>query len=336
MSALNHQLEHIKKLLNDKEAPILPQDIELDPTLLELHEQLVHLRQYVFAFSQGDLSHPIEMRGYIAGSLKSLQAHLQHLTWQVTQIEQGDFSHKVDFLGEFSQAFNSMAQKLNTTLTLLRLKEKTLIDLTTNLQTEVELRTEALTAMQESAANFQYMANHDPLTGALNRRSFMERLGSSMQKVFNLQQCCCIVMLDIDYFKNFNDTYGHVAGDAALKHVVAVIGHVLRGDDMLGRYGGEEFIFLLPRTDTIHGMKIAERVRKAIENNPVQVESQAIPITASLGLVSICQPESEPDDGIENFITERLKLADMALYQAKKQGRNRVVLVTQDMLEQLA
>jgi PleD family two-component response regulator len=96
-------------------------------------------------------------------------------------------------------------------------------------------------ALQERETHLQYLANHDPLTGAINRRAFMERASIEIEKSRQNHMPCGVVMMDIDFFKKFNDTYGHMAGDKALRHLVQVISAFMRKNDFLGRYGGEDF-----------------------------------------------------------------------------------------------
>jgi diguanylate cyclase len=130
-------------------------------------------------------------------------------------------------------------------------------------------------------------------------------------------------MMDLDHFKNFNDTWGHQAGDEALRHVVAIIASLLRKNDFLGRYGGEEFVFFFSYADKTTGLAIAERVREAIAGSPVKLESGPVPIYASFGVAMAEDlPPEETGDKLESLI----RGADFALYRAKEGGRNQVVL----------
>jgi diguanylate cyclase (GGDEF)-like protein len=246
---------------------------------------------------------------------------LQHLIWQVGLVEKGDFSQRLEHLGEFADAFNSMIDQLNVTLKELRQKEEALRNLADNLRGEVDRRNSAVEALQKSESQFKYLASHDPLTGAMNRRSFMERASLELKNAAALNIPCGISMMDIDFFKNFNDTYGHLAGDEALRHVVRVIGSLLRKNDFLGRYGGEEFVFLFSNADEATGIHIAERVREAIQNSPINLENGQVTITASFGIAMADYHEIRDDSYIETLINN----ADSALYQAKHGGRNKVV-----------
>ena len=127
-------------------------------------------------------------------------------------------------------------------------------------------------------------------------------------------------MLDIDYFKNINDTYGHGAGDEVLRHIANLIRQNLRQVDMPGRFGGEEFAIILPHTDLNAAYVTAERLRQCIESTPAVYNSIEIPFSVSIGIATY-------QDDIENE-DEIYKLADDALYEAKRKGRNLTVTMS--------
>ncbi|MDR0589360.1 MAG: GGDEF domain-containing protein [Spirochaetaceae bacterium] len=323
-------LEHIKKLLKDNVIPPLEGDLAELPLLQDIHTDLKAIREITFSFSMGDLSPTIKIRGIIPGCLKTLQAHLRHLVWQVQMVEQGDFLQQVQFLGEFSTAFNSMVRQFDATLKALKQKEEALTVLADSLRSEVDSSNSTVEALRESESQFKYLASHDPLTGALNRRSFMDRAIMELAASINHNSPCSIVMMDIDHFKIFNDTYGHLAGDEVLRHIVGVISALLRKNDFLGRYGGEEFIFYFSRVDRNTSIAIAERVREAIAGTPVKLKSGPVPITASFGIATL-QDSENPEE--KNDLETCIHHADIALYQAKKGGRNKVVCFSKDMAE---
>jgi diguanylate cyclase (GGDEF)-like protein len=128
--------------------------------------------------------------------------------------------------------------------------------------------------------------------------------------------------MDIDHFKIFNDTYGHSAGDDALRHTVQVISVILRKNDFMGRYGGEEFIFLFNGADKDMGITIAERMREALIANPMTMKAGPVPLSASFGVAMIIDG-GDPEE--KSYIQNLINNADIALYQAKKTGRNKVV-----------
>ena len=160
------------------------------------------------------------------------------------------------------------------------------------------------------------LAYRDSLTGAENRRSFMERLGTEFVRLKRTHSAAVLIMLDIDFFKRVNDTFGHDMGDAVLCHLVAVLQSALRGMDTLGRLGGEEFAVLLPETSMDAATLLAERLRQAVESCPANLDGKQVAFTISLGVTTLTA--DTPD---VNFA---LKQADAAMYQAKHMGRNRV------------
>lgn len=322
---LGAALLHIQELLAGRRAPDLPEELENNTQLRELRGNILILRSILENFSRGDLSGDIPLPGFCGGALKSLQAHLRHLTWQVQQVEQGDLTQRVDFLGDFSVAFNKMIERLDSTMTQLRQKEAALTLLASSLRTEVEQRSAAVQALRQSESKFKYLAEHDALTGILNRRSFVAHAMGAMHSAATLNSPFAVGLLDVDKFKNFNDTYGHLAGDEALRHLVRVAQSQLRQEDMIGRYGGEEFILSFSGTDMLRGTAVAERIRKAVAGTPLAFEGKEITVTCSIGLCTVLPECSGERD--EFFLQAVINQADAALYAAKNRGRNQVVAV---------
>jgi diguanylate cyclase (GGDEF)-like protein/PAS domain S-box-containing protein len=164
------------------------------------------------------------------------------------------------------------------------------------------------------------LATRDPLTDCLNRRSLFDQFESSCMDAINNDAEFCCLMLDIDHFKAVNDTYGHAAGDEVLRVVSAAIKGVLRNDDEIFRYGGEEFCVLLSGADINAASRLAERVRAIVEAQAVDhaAGGQVISVTISVGLSSI-------KFGAEN-LPALIETADAALYESKHNGRNRVTV----------
>ena len=161
----------------------------------------------------------------------------------------------------------------------------------------------------------------DPLTGVANRRLLEHRMKEEVDRCRRYAHDLACMMIDIDHFKRVNDRYGHAVGDRVLREVASVLSKDLRASDILSRFGGEEFVLLLPETDIRKGVVIAERQRNDIADLEFDVdEPTPLTITASIGVTSLQMSGHEP--GPERWLLEH---ADRALYQAKHAGRNRVV-----------
>ena len=158
-------------------------------------------------------------------------------------------------------------------------------------------------------------ATLDALTNLNNRRQFEVRLKQEIATTKRQKNPLCAMMVDIDFFKKVNDTYGHASGDAVLRTVASIIKEHLRESDIPSRYGGEEFAVLLPYTHIEEAKIVGERLRKAVETTPIPIDKKNINVTISMGLAEFDVKES----GEELF-----KRADSALYEAKEGGRNRV------------
>jgi diguanylate cyclase (GGDEF)-like protein len=163
-------------------------------------------------------------------------------------------------------------------------------------------------------AELEAISRTDALTGLPNRRHLQERLASTAAASRRQESPMAVLMVDVDHFKSVNDRFGHDAGDVVLKDVAATLHSACRGEDVAGRWGGEEFLIVAGTTAIDGAAVLAERVRRAIASAPVQVGDCSLEVTASIGVAS--------GDG---DIDELLRRADAALYEAKGGGRNRVV-----------
>lgn len=162
----------------------------------------------------------------------------------------------------------------------------------------------------------EVVAATDPLTGLFNRRSFGDTAADRFNKAKVAGKGFMLVLLDVDRFKAVNDTYGHEVGDKVLMHVAGRLQNVARGDDMIARLGGEEFVMLLETDDWEGGMGAAERIRQAVADQAIRVDLQDIVVTVSGGVARF-----DPED---RSLSDVLRRADQALYLAKSAGRNRV------------
>lgn len=152
----------------------------------------------------------------------------------------------------------------------------------------------------------RHLALHDPLTDCLNRRALDEQLAQAQRHAF------AAVLLDVDHFKRINDAHGHVAGDAALMHLVQVLRAGLREVDRIGRWGGEEFLLLLPQTELADARRVAERLRAALEGSALHWQGRSLSLTASFAVAAYRH------GGVD------FAALDAALLRAKAKGRNRV------------
>jgi diguanylate cyclase (GGDEF)-like protein len=165
-----------------------------------------------------------------------------------------------------------------------------------------------------------HLSRTDDLTGLLNRRALIERLGDEVIRSRRYRADLALIICDIDYFKEINDTYGHDAGDKVLRIISTVIKELLRQTDMIGRYGGDEFLLILPETSLEGAKEIAERIRHAVEEYEINIGfEEPIKTTLSLGVAQFNVEKEDTNDLI--------KRADNALYVAKGKGRNRVYLI---------
>jgi len=195
-------------------------------------------------------------------------------------------------LGEFISTFNSMSVSLEESLGEITAKNE-------------ELRVMSIT---------------DPLTGRYNRRYIEDYLGRELELAIRTQDPLTILMIDLDHFKEYNDTYGHIAGDMALKLLGNILMETVRKTDVVARYGGEEWIICLSHTSSEGGAKIAEKLRKAVEKNVFTLKGRETWITVSIGIATA------PEDGTD--YSAIVEAADTAMYLAKASGRNQVQVFT--------
>jgi diguanylate cyclase (GGDEF)-like protein len=159
-------------------------------------------------------------------------------------------------------------------------------------------------------------ATEDELTGLRTRRSAFTVLERELRRSERTGRAFCVLMLDLDDLKGINDRHGHMAGDAALRAVGEAIGSRIRRVDIGARFGGDEFVVLLPETDPTGGWVVAEQIRRAVKETALEVDGVRVPLSASVGIVSY------PHDG--TTVGGLLECADEAMYRSKRGGRDRV------------
>lgn len=165
----------------------------------------------------------------------------------------------------------------------------------------------------------QNLAATDPLTGQLNRRTFFELGEREISRFERFGHPFSWIMFDLDLFKQINDRYGHPAGDQVLVEIVDRCCEVIRHVDVLGRYGGDEFVILLPETDHTRAREIAERIRASIVDSPIQTDAGPIPVSISMGITQVT-----PDTADLGLLLNKV---DQALYKAKQAGRNTITVL---------
>jgi diguanylate cyclase (GGDEF)-like protein len=174
--------------------------------------------------------------------------------------------------------------------------------------------------LRDTHRELERLSATDPLTGLYNRRRLMELLALEARRSRRHKRPFTVLMIDVDYFKQFNDTYGHMAGDEVLKRVAGVLTSAMRAHDHAARYGGEEFMVVMAETDLETGITAAQRVRELLAAEALGPEGR--PVTASIGVAEY----SMVDESVDGVIAA----ADRALYDAKEQGRDRIAAAPRD------
>lgn len=236
------------------------------------------------------------LASYVAAMLftRNISVLLKHLLDGTKRIREGRYGHRIDpelihsapaELKELSDNFNNMSDKLQSTVQLL----------------------------EESAVV-------DHLTEVYNRRFLMNEGAKIEEAAARAGNPSCILLVDVDYFKQINDTHGHLVGDRVLKHAAALLVACVRNSDVVARYGGEEFVILATNCELARGKELAERIRSWFINSPYRDEEREIVITVSIG---VAQSSPQRTYGT-NTLEDMIERADRALYRAKHLGRNRV------------
>jgi len=208
-------------------------------------------------------------------------------------------------------SFDSLVHSANQALVQISYSYE---ELTQRLETLLREKDELAKKLAASNAALHRLATTDPLTNVANRRSFSDAMERVLEEAQREGTEVSLIMLDLDRFKSVNDTYGHQAGDDVLVAVAERILKRVRPEDLVGRLGGEEFAVLLPRCGAVHGPSVAERLRAAIEAEPVRCrDGTLLPVTASFGGVTV-SGHTHMDDA--------MRAADEAMYASKEGGRN--------------
>jgi len=194
-----------------------------------------------------------------------------------------------------------------------------LADDNTDRLTEVLNRLEERTfELMEANRKLNELSITDGLTGLFNNRHFLLELEAEYKRAIRYRRSLALLILDIDHFKQVNDTYGHPCGDLVLKNLAGLLKRCLRSTDVAARYGGDELAILLPETNRSKASEVAEKLRRQLEKSPFAWNGDSFSVTCSIGVAAV------PDVGIDNWHS-LLESADKSLYQAKAEGRNHVI-----------
>jgi two-component system, cell cycle response regulator len=183
----------------------------------------------------------------------------------------------------------------------------------------IELQNELIAARE----TFRTKSKHDSLTGLLNHEEILHILAQELYRAEREENCVGVIMADIDFFKKINDTHGHLVGDLVLRSIAAKLHSLIRSYDFIGRYGGEEFLIILPDCCSEYAAAFAERLRLYVSSDSIDTTEGMIPVTISFGVAASSKERMKDADSF-------VKAADEALYRAKKNGRNRVEVAPDD------
>lgn len=296
--AKNEQVvKYITSLLKSpkvREEDGIPENLGNIAGIKDLHRLVWGIRNFTTTLSNGNFDFTTNERGYIVGTLKTLQSNLHHLTWHLQCVAKGEFNHRLSFLGDFSEAFNYMSEQLDQKVNILELLSE----------------------------EYKNRSQRDELTGLYNRYGFFENAKPFFLKNEEDEEFSSIIIADIDKFKDVNDTYGHSCGDEVLKNFSSKLISGLRVEDICCRYGGEEFVILMPKSTLAYACIVAERLRHSIANISIRTQPE-LKTTASFGIATFLFTQGEAS--LEEQIEMAIARADANMYKAKQAGRNRVV-----------
>ena len=279
---------------------------EFEQFLQGLDQQLETIQKLVNDATQGQLDRN-QARTAFEETLQGQVAEIRSVVNSKNDL--GELGHSiVSHLGFILQAMEQYRTDENAREAALTEQLK---DMQNRLDHMEKLAKEAQVAIEEQRKK----AMHDALTGLPNREAYQERLQQEQQRLKRYGGSLSMMVCDIDFFKRINDSYGHLAGDKVLKIIAKALQRNLRDTDFIARFGGEEFVTLMPETNAQEAMQVAEKLRTKIEQSPFNFRKEPVRITMSFGISEFSQNEKA------DTVFER---ADKALYKAKENGRNQV------------
>lgn len=225
-------------------------------------------------------------------------------------LNEGTYRLRLNDKGYVLKGMRKDGEEFHTQTTVMRLEAEG--------KTYVAFNVRDITEDKKTEEELLKLASTDPLTGALNRREFTALAEREAKRSRRYSRPLSIMMFDLDHFKVLNDTYGHAAGDKALQRFTTICCNALRNIDIFGRWGGEEFVALLPETSAENAAVIAERLRKVVSETEIDFKGEKIRFTVSIGISQF--------KANEHSLEGPLGRADAAVYDAKKAGRNNIAI----------
>ncbi len=302
-------LEKINLLIQDIRGRVERERLELEKFLGQLTERLTHIEGALEA-SDSSTRAVYENRRKLDEEIEEQTRDMADRARSATDLPtlKNLIQERVDTLRQRMADFQSEEQKL------IARQQQQMAELMEKLH-KMEEETETLRAQVQEE---RHQAFTDALTGLPNRFAYEERLEQEYERWKRYRSPLSIIVLDVDHFKRINDTYGHQAGDKALRIIAKELAMALRKTDFIGRYGGEEIVILMPETDADSALIAAEKLRNRIESTGFHFREKKVTITVSCGISEYRQGDT-PESAFER--------ADQALYKAKQQGRNRCIVL---------
>ncbi|MEH6450088.1 MAG: GGDEF domain-containing protein [Oleispira sp.] len=321
----HHRLDALKKKLTSKLnwyelVPLLEQvanliidalgdgQEEFEQFLQGLDNRLETIQQLVNNASQGQISRG-EARTVFEGMLEGQVDEIRSVV--NSQNDLGELGHSIsEHLGLIIHAMHTFSSEENT-------RETELTHQLAGMQIKLDEMESLAKVAQHAIEEQRKKAMHDALTGLPNRESYQQRVKQEIHRIERYGGSLSLMVCDIDLFKRINDSYGHLAGDKVLKIIAKSLQRNLRDSDFIARFGGEEFVALMPETSAEEAKIVAEKLRTKVEGSPFNFKKEPVQITISFGISQFAPGET---------IEEVFERADKALYKAKDNGRNQVIL----------
>ncbi len=261
--------------------------------------------------------------GLFPGSLISVPVFADKKLLGILNISHPESNYFTDWHIRLLHIYKNMLGQLITNCRLFQKMDRQIASRTEQLE-------KALKHTEKLRDHYENQAMIDDLTGLFNRRYFFIQAEMAIANTIRHEQVLCVLVIDIDFFKKLNDTYGHQCGDQVLTHVAKMLNLHMRDSDILVRFGGEEFVVIFNNTTCQNGKIFAERIRETIEKTAYNYKEHQLKTTVSIGVYCLDQEHAKQS---QNNIDEIIHRADLALYEAKATGRNKVTVFNPKLLE---